>query len=119
MGNTDNSFQDIDCAIYCSYGTLMIYERGSKKLFGKTVGRTKPMLYTENNVLSVRRSGTTVTFLKDAVYLRTCGIALSGPVNADVSVPRQRRPPSSAAAKPTPPPPPTPPTPDLSHERTQ
>jgi len=78
LGNSHNSYTDIDCAVYCDQGVFRVYELGSYKWAGPA--------YTETDVLAVKRVGTRVQYFKNGVVLRTCARALSGNVIADLSI---------------------------------
>ena len=78
VGNAHNSYQDIDCAIYCNRGTLQVYERGqSKGAFGK---------YDDNSVFMLKRRGTSIQYSRVGKVFRTCGNKLSGRVLVDLSI---------------------------------
>jgi len=78
IGNSHNSYTDIDCAVYCDQGVFRVYELGSYKWGGPR--------YEQSDILGVERTGTTTRYLKNGLALRTCGRSLSGDVVADLSI---------------------------------
>jgi hypothetical protein len=67
---TDQSYTSLDYAWYCdSSGTLRIYEAGSE--VGSALGGT----YVTSTVMAITYDGSTVTYWKDGVSIRTVSIS--------------------------------------------
>eukprot|EP01048_Picozoa_sp_COSAG05_P028977 COSAG05_NODE_9283_length_633_cov_59.968224_1_plen_187_part_01 len=82
-GNSHESWQDIDCALYCASGTTYIYELGRYRYRGNT--------YDETTTFTLKRTGTYTRYYQDGNLLRTCGRRLSGEIVVDTSIYRQGR----------------------------
>jgi len=78
VGNSHNSYTDIDCAVYCDQGVFRVYERGSYRWAGPR--------YEETDKLMVERTGSIVTYVINGLTVRQCAIALAGNVIADLSI---------------------------------
>eukprot|EP01048_Picozoa_sp_COSAG05_P001724 COSAG05_NODE_60_length_23142_cov_25.372130_1_plen_383_part_10 len=106
-GNSHDSYQDIDCALFCAEGATYIYELGRNRYRGKR--------YTTKTTFALKRNGTYIRYYQDGKLLRTCGRRLSGEIVVDTSIYRQGRPGIEGAVwvddyKYPPPPPPCTPT---------
>jgi len=78
VGNSHSSYQDIDCAIYCSMGNLAVYERGRYRGgFGR---------YEATDLMQVEKVGTKVTYYQGGRKLRVCDNRLNGATIADISI---------------------------------
>jgi len=75
---SSQTYTTIDCAMYCDQGTLRMYEKGSNK--------QNSARYEEQDLLSVKRIGSTITYWQNGVLKRTCGNRLSGYIMADVAI---------------------------------
>ncbi len=77
--DTDVSFTSIDYAIYLrSNGALGVYENGANKgEFGS---------YATGDVLSVQRTGSTITYLKNGSVFYTSTVASTGDLHVDTSL---------------------------------
>jgi hypothetical protein len=77
-GNEGTSYREIDHGLYFSRGGAIVYEAGSAK--------TAAFAFTATDNFTVRRSGSVVTYLKNADVLYTSAKPSVGPVFADASL---------------------------------
>jgi len=80
VGNSHNSYSDIDCALYCDQGNLRSYENGAHKPFSPVP------TYEETDELTIERTGCTVVYKKGAKTIGKCSKCLKGNVVADLSI---------------------------------
>ena len=109
------TYKGIDCALFCtSTGALSSYQNGVKS---QSMGAGHR--YTATDVLTVRRRGTTVTYLKNLAQVGSCGMSMNGDVQVDTAMKSSTDAFTvsewSAPQCYTPTPPPTPPTPPTSN----
>merc|ERR1719409_2351763 len=78
--NAHNSYQDIDCAVYCDKGRVRIYENGRHQYY------ENPPSFDENDKFMITRVGSSVYYYHNGKVLRSCGQKLAGTVFADTSI---------------------------------
>ncbi len=75
------SYSSIDYALYLGRWSLVVYENGANK--GRSVA------YATGDVLSVERTGSTITYLKNGSVFYTSTVASTGDLHVDTSLIRQ------------------------------